>query len=66
MVKWLTRKDATEYYRIGYSNIRKLFQEYIKAGGEIIKVGRKEIVAEEQFTDFLLNRNEIKKRTNNS
>ena len=60
MSRWLCPADIQDLYRIGRTTAYKLFREYKAKGGEVIQIGKKTIVPEEQFTDFL------KRKTNES
>ncbi len=52
-MSWLTPTDIQSLYRIGRTTAYKLFREYKANGGEVIQIGKKTIVPEEQFTEFL-------------
>ena len=60
MSRWLTPTDIQSLFRIGRTTAYQLFREYKAKGGEVIQIGKKTIVPEEQFTEFLKGRgNEI-------
>ena len=60
MSRWLTPTDIQSLFRIGRTTAYQLFREYKEKGGEVIQIGKKTIVPEEQFTEFLKGRgNEI-------
>ena len=54
MSKWLTPTDIQAVYRIGRTTAYKLFREYTAGGGKVIRIGKKTIVPEEEFTEFLM------------
>ena len=56
MSKWLTPTDIQSLFRIGRTTAYQLFREYKESGGEVIRIGKKTIVPEEQFTQFLKER----------
>lgn len=61
MCRYFSPADIMTVYRVKRTTAFNLLNEYEKAGGEVIRIGKLRRVQEEQFTAFLKGRSNEKK-----